>query len=66
MASRRVAKEKEVIMGDIGRKLREEPIILEPFPDEAPAEPAVEPVPEPEPELVPASNDWFFSLFNAA
>jgi len=45
-------------MGNIGRKLRENPIILEPFPDEVPAEPVMpaEPavVPDTEPVLVPA------------
>jgi hypothetical protein len=40
-------------MGNIGRKLRETPIILEPFPDETPAEPAI-PLTEPEPVGVPA------------
>jgi hypothetical protein len=46
-------------MGNIGRKLRETPIILEPFPDEAPAEPAFPgPVTAPatEPVLEPAST----------
>jgi len=43
-------------MGNIGRKLRERPIILEPFPDEAPAEPDLIPEPAAEPEPVPAGS----------
>jgi hypothetical protein len=45
-------------VGNIGRKLREAPIILEPFPDEPAAEPVTEPSAEPavEPALVPAGT----------
>ncbi len=46
-------------MGNIGRKLREQPIILEPFPDTAPEEPAItDPATEPsaEPVLEPAGT----------
>jgi hypothetical protein len=46
-------------MGNIGRKLRETPIILEPFPDEAPAEPDAVPEPAAEPQPEPAhAGSW--------